>query len=251
MKAIILAAGLTKSTDYHGFPLDYKPKCLLKYVEPPEREPDARLEDWVYEPVPESTAPTILERDVKILRKHGVDEIIVIVGYKADEVMAHSKERNLGLKFVHNPGYAELYAGHVDSLIQGLSEIPPDDAFLLIMGDVIITDRLVENLLKCEKKIGIRKYFRREILAAKLSLQVISGISSVKGKGVLEFCDWLYKLGGGTWDSPGPGTEDIDGRDGAWEVDSIIDLFSKHGWNTAPPQPILEQLRKRLKEQQG
>lgn len=249
MKAIILAAGVTKSADYHGFPPNYKPKCLLKYEEPPECS--ARLEEWVYEPVPASTAPTILERDVKILRKHGVDEIIVVVGYKADEVMAHAEERNLGLKFVYNQGYAELYAGHVDSLILGLREIPPDDEFLLIMGDVAITDKLVENLLKCEKKTCIRKYYQNEIYAAKLSLQVISGISSMKGQGVLQFCDWLYQLGGGTWDSPGPGTEDIDSRDGAWEVDSVIDLFSKCGWNRAPPQPILEQLRKRLKEQQG
>lgn len=249
MKAIILAAGVTKSTDYHVFPPNYKPKCLLKYEEHPERS--AELEDWVYEPVPESTAPTILERDSKILRRHGIDEIIVVVGYKADEVMAHAEEKNLGLKFVHNPGYDELYDGHADSLILGLREIPPDDEFLLIMGDVPITDKLVENLLECQKKICIRKYYQKEILAAKLSLQTMSGISSLKGMGFLSFCDWVYQIGGGTWDSLGPETENVDTNDGAWEVDSAIDLFSKQGWAIEPPQPILDQLRKRLKEQQG
>lgn len=249
MKAIILAAGVTKSTDYHVFPPNYKPKCLLKYEEPPARP--AKLEDWVYEPVPASTAPTILERDVKILRKNGIDEIIVVVGHKADEVISHAEEKNLGLKFVINQDYAKLYDGCTDSLIQGLREIPPDDEFLLIMGDVAITDKLVENLLKCGKKICIRKHYQKEILAAKLSLKAMSGISSMKGSGFLKFCDWLYELGGGTWDSPGPGTEDLDYYDGAREIDSVIDLFSKHGWAMEPPQPILEQLRKRLKEQQG
>lgn len=197
MKALILAAGQTKTEDPYNFPENYKPKCLLEY----ENE-------------------VILEKNVKLLRKHGINDIIVVIGYKASEVKEFARERNLELNFVHNPDFSDKAS--IDSLLLGMEEVPPDETFLLFLGDIIVSEELLENLLKSDSELCAKTRAREELFAAKISIKALGNLSQMREEVLrnsqrdltlaLGFCEYLLKRG----------AEEVDGE--LVEVDSIIDL---------------------------
>lgn len=205
IKAIIPAAGLSKKDPYHGFD-GSKPKCLYEHC-----------------------GEVILDKSVKLLRKHGILEIIVVVGYKGSLIKEFAEENCLKLKFVYNPNYYD--GGFIDSVILGLREIPPDDVFLLVLGDVILSEDILKKLLNCDSKFCVVKHRHTwEMFAAKLSLKGLGNLSDLREyatsnapnygeydgkpclKSILPFSEWLFKNG----------AKAIYGR--YWEIDSIVDL---------------------------
>lgn len=157
-KALILAAGETgkgpEGEDY-GFPKNYKPKCLLKY------------EDEV-----------ILERNVKLLRKHGIKDIIVVIGYKAIEVMNFAVvEKDLRLKFVYNPDHS--IEKSVNSLLLGLEEIEDEESFLVMVGDVILSEQVLRNIVECLAELCIRRT-GAEMYMAKLTKKALGDLGDMK-----------------------------------------------------------------------
>lgn len=140
MQAVILAAG--KSRPSQGFPLNYKPKCLLHWK-----------------------GKVILERNVKLLRKHGVKTIIVVVGYQASKIKAFARKRKLGLKFVLSPKLWTAGLATFHSFTLGAKAVTSTN-FLLILGDVIVSEKLLVNLLSCKRNFCVNQ--GGQIMAVKL-----------------------------------------------------------------------------------
>lgn len=112
MKAVILAAGLGSRLG-NGYP-----KCLT----------------------PVDAEKTILDMQVENLKASGIEEIIVVVGYKKELVMeAHPELLYLYNRFFHVTNTAK-------SLAQALSSFVPDDVIWL-NGDVVFRSGLIEAVL--------------------------------------------------------------------------------------------------------
>jgi len=123
MKAVILAAGETRTQPRYWFPEDSKPKCLFHVG-----------------------GITILERTVTALRGAGIEDIRIVVGYHGEDIVAYNEERGLNLEIIHNPNWREDAA---TSLFTGLKDVGDD--VLLLMFDLIIDDKIVRDFLKHEE----------------------------------------------------------------------------------------------------
>ena len=123
MKAVILAAGETRTQSGYGFPPNSKPKCLFHVGK-----------------------ITILERTVTALRTAGIEDIRIVVGYRGKDIVEYNEERGLNLEVVHNPDWGEDAPA---SLFAGLKDV--DDDVLLLMFDLIIDDKLIRVFLEHEE----------------------------------------------------------------------------------------------------
>lgn len=135
MKVIIMAAGPTESITLFGFPKNSKPKCLFHV-----------------------RGETILERQVRILKKLGVNinDIIVVGGYKIDMVKQLNEEKKLGLKIVYNPTASKDFR-KVQGWIAGLDTVRIgirglDDDVLLVFGDALLTEGGVRRIINHPKR---------------------------------------------------------------------------------------------------
>ena len=127
MKVVILAASRSDQGSY-GFPIGSKPKCLFHYG-----------------------GEVLLERQVKVLRAVGLNDITVVVGHQKELIERFNSKRGLGLKFAYSPtGATDTRTGQdwlkaSDSLKVGIQGV--DDDVLFIPGDVYLKeDGLRETL---------------------------------------------------------------------------------------------------------
>ena len=86
---------------------------------------------------------TLLERHQRILRRLGIEDIVVVVGHRTREVVAHARRRGLDLRFVHNPNYL---SGSATSLLAAAGEV--NDRFLVVMGDHAYTEDTMARVLQ-------------------------------------------------------------------------------------------------------
>jgi len=121
MKAIILAAGRGYRLGLAG---EERPKVLLQFG-----------------------GRTLLQRHFEILDHCGVDEITVVVGYRADairlEIAALGRTRRVSV--IENARYAE---GSVVSLWSAAAVLTGGKPVLLMDGDVLYDWRLLERLVR-------------------------------------------------------------------------------------------------------
>jgi choline kinase len=115
MKAVILAAGVGSRL---GGSL---PKCLI----------------------PIGGEKTILCNQVTVLRKLGIREIIVLVGFKKEVVMEYYPD----LAYVYNPRFHITNTAH--SLRLALETIAPDDV-LWTNGDVVFEEAVAQKVMEAE-----------------------------------------------------------------------------------------------------
>lgn len=120
MKAVILAAGL--GTRLRPI-TDEVPKCMV--------------------PV---NGICIIDKQITNLLKGGVDEIIVVAGYKSDILREHLLKYDF-VKFIDNVRYAET--NNMYSLYLAYQYIG-DSEFLLMNSDVYFDSNIVEGLLSPE-----------------------------------------------------------------------------------------------------
>ena len=123
MKAIILSAGQGKRL----LPLTSKrPKCLLDIM-----------------------GKTVLEWQVETLAGAGIDEIVVVTGYGADQVesLVEGYLRHYGVRTFYNPEYAT--SDNLVSCWKVRHEMDQD--FVLLNGDTLFEPRVIETLLNCKK----------------------------------------------------------------------------------------------------
>lgn len=86
---------------------------------------------------------SLLERHSRILRRLGIEDIVVVVGHRAGDVIEHAERRRLGLRFVENPDYLR---GSATSLLAAAGEVV--DRFLIIMGDHAYSEETVARALQ-------------------------------------------------------------------------------------------------------
>ena len=127
MKAIIIAAGkgerlypLTKDT----------PKCLLKI----------------------SKEQCILGNQVNLFRSNGIDEIIVVVGYLAHKIEKFLKSfSDIRITTIYNPFY-----NTTNSIVScWLAQKYMDNDFLLLNGDTVIHETILNDILKSKNDMCI------------------------------------------------------------------------------------------------
>ncbi|HEX7456004.1 MAG TPA: phosphocholine cytidylyltransferase family protein [Candidatus Nanoarchaeia archaeon] len=88
---------------------------------------------------------TILDYQVENLSKHvGIDNIIVVVGYKKEFVMEQHPELN----FVYNESYVQTNTGK--SLLKALKKIK-NSSVLWLNGDVVFDERIIPELINKAK----------------------------------------------------------------------------------------------------
>ncbi|HDN74445.1 MAG TPA: glucosamine-1-phosphate N-acetyltransferase [Archaeoglobus sp.] len=117
MKAVILAAGKGERLQ----PLtDYKPKAMLPICNKP-----------------------LIDYQIEMLRKHGIDEIAVVVGYLKDEIIRHLYD----VKFYED----KLIKGTASALYAAKDFI--DDDFILLYGDIFF-DGSIDDIIKTPNSIG-------------------------------------------------------------------------------------------------
>ncbi len=119
LKAVIVAAGFEKQL----LPLIQDiPKCLL-----------------------DIKGKTILERQVELLRAHGIQDVIVIRGYQKDRISFP------GIRYFDNDEFEET--GEVVSLFRAESQL--QGPFLLLYSDILFEPEILEKLLRSNDDISL------------------------------------------------------------------------------------------------
>ena len=132
---MLLAAGPTLSHGTYRFPKDTKPKCLFHYE-----------------------GKVLLERAVRVLRKCGLNDIRIVVGYKKELIEKFNNKKKLGLKLIYNPtGGSDTHGGGwkkgSDSIRLGLNGI--DEDVIIAVGDIYLTEKGLSTLLRSKDRLII------------------------------------------------------------------------------------------------
>jgi choline kinase len=120
MKVILLAAGTGQRL---GETSGNKPKCLLRFDD-----------------------KTLLRRHLTMLNKHAVNEIIIVTGYRKDDIREEldSIDIPIQVQMVFNPEYTQ---GSILSLWCARSSLTSGDPIILMDADVLYDQRILETLV--------------------------------------------------------------------------------------------------------
>ena len=133
MKGLILCAGMGTRLD----PLTRtRPKCMVHVAGRP-----------------------MMEYQLDSLRRAGVKDCVIVVGYMADSVRGHfgSYYRGVSISYVENTIYAET--NNLYSLWLAKAEL--NDDILLLEGDLVFDDQLIRQLLQMdERNVAVVDRFR-------------------------------------------------------------------------------------------
>jgi histidinol-phosphate/aromatic aminotransferase/cobyric acid decarboxylase-like protein/choline kinase len=124
MKTVLLAAGLGRRMR----PLtDACHKCLIEI----------------------SPGVTILGRILQSLSRRGVDEVVIVTGYRADDVRQYAEQTFPGMNFVfvHNERYAET--NNIHSMALAFEAVDFSDGLILIESDLVVDDSVFDVLDSC------------------------------------------------------------------------------------------------------
>lgn len=121
MKAVMLAAGL--GTRLYGNGEDQPPKVLLRFEN-----------------------KTLLERHVEILRMLGIEELVMVLGYRKDEIEAELKAIGAG-DFVRTRFNPDFHDGPVVSLWMARDVLTSGSDVLFMDADVLYPPLLLERLI--------------------------------------------------------------------------------------------------------
>lgn len=88
---------------------------------------------------------TLIERQIETLRKVGIEEIIVVTGYKHDAI------KYSNIKYYHNQNYAST--NMIESLICAREEM--NDDILVAYSDIIYTPKLAKRMMEESADISV------------------------------------------------------------------------------------------------
>jgi choline kinase len=118
MKAVILAAGKgTRIRSVHG----EHPKCLI-----------------------EVDHTTILDHQLDALSMVGINDVVIVVGYEKEQIIAHVNARTLlspRIRFIENPAFA--ITNNIYSLWLALEWVR-GDSFIVLNADVIFNPEILD-----------------------------------------------------------------------------------------------------------
>jgi molybdenum cofactor cytidylyltransferase len=134
---------------------------------------------------------TILGQTVDNLLSSAVDEVIVVLGYRAEEVKEILTDKPV--KLIVNPDYEQ---GLSASIIAGLNQVDSQaEAVMIALGDQpLITgqviDRLIDGFNKCDKGIVVPTYHGRRghpvIFAMKYKERLLDLKGDTGGRQIIE-----------------------------------------------------------------
>lgn len=86
----------------------------------------------------------ILEWDLESLSKIGLKNVYIVIGYRKEKIIEHfgKKFNNLRIEYIEQ--MEQLGTAHAVSMVKDRV----DDEFIVINGDLIISDEFIDNLLK-------------------------------------------------------------------------------------------------------
>ena len=122
-RAVVVAAGMGRRLAPYT---DEMPKCLVPIAGRP-----------------------MLRRAIDAFRAHGVDDFVVVRGYKAEVLEARRDELGPGVRFVENTAYRENNI--LQSLFCAGGEL--DGPFLFTYADIVFTHEVVGKLMAAEGDI--------------------------------------------------------------------------------------------------
>ena len=88
---------------------------------------------------------SILERQISLLREHGVNEIFVVTGYKREKHVLKD------IEYIFNPRYSETE--QLASMMVARTKISDD--VLIIFGDIIFDSQVLQQILASNDDIAI------------------------------------------------------------------------------------------------
>lgn len=119
MKAIILAAGMgTRLGKY----TENLPKGMLNFL-----------------------GKTLIERQIEIMRECGIDDIIIVTGYKSEKIQFPD------VKYFHNEEFDST--NMVESLFKAEAEL--NGGILVAYSDIIYEKRVLDTVLKSQADVGV------------------------------------------------------------------------------------------------
>jgi choline kinase len=98
-------------------------------------------------PLVELDGKSLLERNVETLRRAGVDDQLVITGYKAERI------EELGYETIRNEEYATTEM--VYSLFSAVESFPTDSDLVISYGDILYDESVVEALLEADAPLSV------------------------------------------------------------------------------------------------
>lgn len=98
-------------------------------------------------PLVELGGQSLLERNVETLTRTGVNDQLVVTGYRADQIRA------LGYETVHNEVYDETEM--VYSLFCSADQFPEDRDLLISYGDILYEKSVAEKIVKCDAPLCV------------------------------------------------------------------------------------------------
>ena len=104
-------------------------------------------------PLVDINGKSIIERQITLLRKNNVNDIIVVTGYKKEKFTFKN------IKYIHNPNFREQE--QTGSLMVARSEIVGD--ILIMFGDILFEETILQQMLnsKCDIVIAIDKNWEK------------------------------------------------------------------------------------------
>ena len=104
-------------------------------------------------PLVDVNGKSIIERQISLLRKNNVNDIIVVTGYKKEKFTFKN------IKYIHNPNFREQE--QTGSLMVARSEIVGD--ILIMFGDILFEETILQQMLnsKCDIVIAIDKNWEK------------------------------------------------------------------------------------------
>jgi len=155
MKAVILNAGEGKRLR----PLTtLKPKCLLRL-----------------------NTITILEHQLNNLIECGIEKVIIVVGYLANQIFEAMNNKNfpIEIEFIQNPIYFKTNT--IYSLWLARKHIKDD--FVYLNGDVVFDEKILERLLKSSYKACIA-VDKRQVGREEVKVHLVSNLVKRIGKNI-------------------------------------------------------------------
>lgn len=121
MQAIILAAGIGNRL---GDEAGNKPKSMLEF-----------------------NGKSLLQRHVELLKRNGVNQVNLVVGYQSELIIEHLKDSSSDIRFIHNPRYTE---GSLISLNCARDIMLQESQYLIMDADVLYDEKILSRLIKTD-----------------------------------------------------------------------------------------------------
>lgn len=124
MKALILNSGVGSRMGEYTRQV---PKCMVRLIK----------------------EQTILERQLRMLCREGIKEAVITTGFMADRLKQHAASLGLPIRlcFVNNDRYD--MTNYIYSMYLAKSDLQDD--IILLHGDLVFEQRVLEDMIKCGK----------------------------------------------------------------------------------------------------